>query len=222
MSNQPEKILVTDFDGTMTQQDFYELVLQHLLEDDVPDFWTQYRTGKITHFEALQGYFANIRVDEPTLLALVARMELDPDLRTATSLLRASHWKVIVASAGCRWYIDRLLAEAEVEIEVHANPGEFRSGEGLQMTLPESSPFFSSTIGIDKAGIVQHHLDRGAVVAFAGDGFPDADAARLVAGELRFARGALATVLDREGLPYHSFKTWSDIARKLTATEAAR
>jgi 2-hydroxy-3-keto-5-methylthiopentenyl-1-phosphate phosphatase len=90
------------------------------------------------------------------------------------------------------------------------------------MTLPESSPFFSSTIGIDKAGIVRHYLDQGATVAFAGDGFPDADAARLVAGELRFARGALATVMDREGLPYHDYTTWSDIARKLSAMENLR
>lgn len=222
MSNQADKIFVTDFDGTMTQQDFYELVLQKLLPADAPDFWSQYLSGSITHFEALQGYFAAIRADEAEIFRIIDEMQIDPDLKSAIEMLHAAQWKVIVASAGCKWYIDQLLTGAEVDIEVHANPGKFCSGGGLQMTLPESSPFFSSTIGIDKAGIVQHYLDRGATVAFAGDGFPDADAARLVAGELRFARGALATVMDREGLPYHSFKTWSDIARKLTATEAAR
>lgn len=219
MSNQPGKILVTDFDGTMTQQDFYELVVQNLLDDNVPDYWSEYRNGVITHFEALRGYFANIRVDERAILELIAQMQLEPDLRSAIVLLHAAHWKVIVASAGCRWYIDRLLAEAEVEIEVHANPGEFRAGQGLQMALPQDSPFFSKMLGIDKAGIVKHYLDDGAIVAFAGDGYPDADAARLVRDDLRFARGALATVLDREGLPYHSFATWSDIARKLAAAE---
>jgi len=219
MSNQLGNILVTDFDGTMTQRDFYDLVMQNLLPAAVPDYWIQYRSGTITHFEALRGYFSHIRADEETLLQLVAEMQIDPDLRPAIELLQAAHWQVVVASAGCRWYIDRLLAGAEVEIEVHANPGEFRSGEGLQMSLPHKSPFFSTMLGIDKAAIVQHYLNAGCTVAFAGDGFPDTDAARLVPDDLRFARGALASVLDREGLPYQTFETWSDIARALTASE---
>jgi 2-hydroxy-3-keto-5-methylthiopentenyl-1-phosphate phosphatase len=52
-------------------------------------------------------------------------------------------------------------------------------------------------------------------VAFAGDGFPDADAARLVSSELRFARGDLAHVLTKEGLAFHRFEHWSEIAQVL-------
>jgi 2-hydroxy-3-keto-5-methylthiopentenyl-1-phosphate phosphatase len=52
-------------------------------------------------------------------------------------------------------------------------------------------------------------------VAFAGDGFPDAESARLVPGPLRFARADLATVLDQERLQYRPFGSWSDIARLL-------
>jgi 2-hydroxy-3-keto-5-methylthiopentenyl-1-phosphate phosphatase len=54
-------------------------------------------------------------------------------------------------------------------------------------------------------------------VAFAGDGFPDAESARLVPGEMRFARGDLADVLTSENLEFHPFATWSNIARSLLA-----
>ena len=75
----------------------------------------------------------------------------------------------------------------------------------------------SQMLGVDKKEIVRRFVADGRLVAFAGDGFPDADPARLVPGDLRFARGDLATVLRTEGLPFHAFETWSDIARVLLA-----
>ena len=50
-------------------------------------------------------------------------------------------------------------------------------------------------------------------------GGPRRYAARLVPGELRFARGDLADVLTREGLPFRPFEAWSDVARDLLRRE---
>jgi 2,3-diketo-5-methylthio-1-phosphopentane phosphatase len=208
-------VLVSDFDGTMTRHDFYKLAIESLLPPDTPDHWAEYRTGAITHFEALQRYFASIRASEADVLAVVDRMELDPQLPAAVAQLRRAGWNMVVTSAGCDWYIRRLLAAAGVEVEVHANPGRFEPGRGLLMQLPTSSRYLSPTLGIDKARVVRRHLDEGRTVAFAGDGFPDAESARLVPGDLRFARGDLADVLRREALTFHGFDTWSDIARVL-------
>src|SRR4051794_34626000 len=69
------KVLVTDFDGTMTRRDFYKLAIERLLPPDTPDFWAEYRAGAITHFEALRRYFASIRSSEDEVLAVVACME---------------------------------------------------------------------------------------------------------------------------------------------------
>jgi 2-hydroxy-3-keto-5-methylthiopentenyl-1-phosphate phosphatase len=52
-------------------------------------------------------------------------------------------------------------------------------------------------------------------VGFAGDGFPDEEAARLVQADLRFARGDLAAVLGSAKLQFQPFDTWSDIAHTL-------
>lgn len=211
-------VLVTDFDGTMTRHDFYKLAVESLLPPDVPDYWAEYRTGAITHFEALRRYFASIRAGTREVLDVVARMELDPDLPWAVSDLRKAGWQVVVTSAGCDWYIRHLLAEAGVPLEVHANPGHFEPGRGLLMEMPTDSPYLSRTLGVDKARVVRTHLDAGRTVAFAGDGFPDAEPARLVPEGLRFARGDLADVLDREGLSFRPFEAWSDIARVLLST----
>ena len=210
-----EKVLVTDFDGTMTRHDFYKLAITSLIPPDTPAYWDEYRAGTLTHFEALRSYFATIRTTEAEILAVVNRMELDPNLPAAVEQLRRAGWSVIVTSAGCDWYIRKLLAAAGVEVEVHANPGRFEPGAGLVMEMPADSLYRSPTLGVDKAGVVRHHLAAGHTVAFAGDGFPDAEAARLVPAELRFARADLADVLRSEQLPFQPFDTWSDIATAL-------
>jgi 2,3-diketo-5-methylthio-1-phosphopentane phosphatase len=208
-------VLVSDFDGTMTRHDFYQLAIASLLPAETPDYWAQYRAGVITHFEALRSYFAAMRATEQEVVAVVSRMELHPGLRPAVESLQQAGWRVVVASAGCAWYIHRLLATEGVELEVFANPGRFEAGKGLLMEMPAQSAYWSPTLGVDKAGLVRAHLAAGATVAFAGDGFPDADSARLVTADLRFARGDLANVLRREGLVFHPFDQWADIARVL-------
>lgn len=210
------KILVSDFDGTMTQQDFYRLALERLVPPGGPDYWSQYRAGQMTHFEALQAYFAEIQGSEKDVLSLVDQMQLDPHLGASVARLKRHGWRVVVTSAGCAWYIRHLLGN--LEIEVCANPGSFVDGQGLKMELPIRESYFSPTLGVDKAGVVRRFLEQGFTVAFAGDGFPDLDPARMVANDLRFARGDLARELAREKLPFHTFDWWSEIAARLVTS----
>jgi 2-hydroxy-3-keto-5-methylthiopentenyl-1-phosphate phosphatase len=220
-SSEPPKsaVLVSDFDGTMTQFDFYRLAIESLIPATCPDYWAEYRRGEMTHFEALRSYFLEIDASEEQVLECVSRMQLDPKLRRSVAALRAADWEVVVTSAGCDWYIQRLLKQAQVSLEVHANPGTFQAGQGLRMELPTTSPFLSPTIGIDKQAVVQHWQASALRVAFAGDGFPDIDAARRVPGDLRFARGDLAVALREEGLEYRGFEVWSDVAQALLSKE---
>jgi 2-hydroxy-3-keto-5-methylthiopentenyl-1-phosphate phosphatase len=199
----------------MTRHDFYRLAVERLLPSDVPNYWEAYRAGRMTHFEALQAYFAAIRADEAAVNAVIAAMEPDPDMADEVGRLRAAGWDVVVASAGCEWYIHRLLRELVGRVEIHANPGEFVPGRGLLMRPAAESPFYSPTHGIDKAAIVRSALRSGRLVAYAGDGYPDREPALLVPAERRFARGDLAESLTRDGIPYRPFDRWSDVARAL-------
>ena len=209
------RILVSDFDGTMTKYDFFDLVRQELPSVATRDYWKEYGDGKLTHFEALAGIFASIGTDRPTLENLVDRMELDLLLRDSVGRLRAAGWEIIIASAGCDWYIHRLLGLAGVQLEVHAIPGVFAPETGLQLSLPVDSPFFKRETGIDKSAIVRAALARDPNAAFAGDGRPDLAPARLVQPGRRFARGWLAHHLQKNGEVFRPFETWSQMADQL-------
>jgi 2-hydroxy-3-keto-5-methylthiopentenyl-1-phosphate phosphatase len=216
------KILVTDFDGTLTRREFYGLAQERLIPRDLPDFFEEYRHRRMTHFEALAAIFSRIRASDEQIEQLLTDMVLEPRLKELAEALQAAGWEVVVTSAGCEWYINELLHQAGVELIVHANPGilwtpgnPWRPEGGLEMTLPKASPFYSPTHGIDKAAVVRDAQQCAKIVAFAGDGYPDLPAAELVPAELRFARSMLAEALAERGLAYRPFEAWAEVAEAM-------
>ena len=220
MSESTRKVLVSDFDGTMTRRDFYQLVAERLLPPGTPDYWARIPRRAVDPLRRPERLLRRGRPRRGALREIARDMGLDPDLRDDVRRLRSSGWAVVVASAGCAWYIGRLLDEAGVVLQVHANPGEVVDGR-LVMELPRTSPVFSPSTGIDKPGVVRLALATHDVVAFAGDGPPDLEPALLVRPELRFATGHLAGELERLGEGFHRFERWSEVARTLAGGEVA-
>lgn len=218
-----QSVLVSDFDGTMTNNDFYKLAAARLLPATALESWQAYREGRLTHFEALRQIFSQIRTPVAELEALIHEMGLDASLAGDIARLRKAGWQVVVTSAGCAWYIERLLTWAGLEIgphgdlEVYANPGSYSEQTGLVMSRPENSLFRSQELGVNKAGVVAQYRKQGFQVAYAGDGWADLDAALLVGPDLRFAKADLAQALRERGEPFQFFETWTEVAAALVA-----
>jgi 2,3-diketo-5-methylthio-1-phosphopentane phosphatase len=205
-------ILITDFDGTLTRRDFYDLIRERLVPAGTPDYHAEWRAGRMDHFDFLNAYFQAMHAGWDDIARVLDDMRVDPDWASALEAFEDAGWDVVVASAGCSWYIDR--------VEVHSNPGRFDPATGLVMERPTSSPYFSQSVGIDKPAVVRAAIDSGADrVVFAGDGLPDLEAAMLVGPDDRFARGDLAKELDRRGESYQSFRRWSEIPHRLIGFE---
>lgn len=213
-ASQPRRVFVTDFDGTFTRHDFYNLFLEQLYPPGAPDQWAAFTAGRITHFECLRNIYAHVPVGEARLREFVKQLHVPPSVPDAVAKLTAAGWEVVVASAGSRWYIDQILAAAGLSLPVHTNGGRI-VGDCLVMELPTESPFFHPHAGIDKAAVVRSFLDRGCEVAFAGDGFTDAPPALLVPPQLRFATGYLAGRLKERGESFCEFAAWPEIAAML-------
>ena len=210
------KIFISDYDGTITDKDFYSLLAERYIPADTPDYFAQYREGRITHFEAMSAYFAFAPTEEKKLEELLAASEADPELGASAALLQRAGWELLVVSAGSSWYVERVLRRAGVTATVYSNPGRIENGRGLVLEkLDPSSPYHSASVGVDKSAVVRHALQLAEMVAFAGDGPPDLEPALLVRPELRFARGFLADALQERGEAFQPFSRWSEIARQL-------
>ena len=210
------KILVSDYDGTITDKDFYSLLAEHYIPRDTPDYFARYREGRMTHFEAMAAYFAFAPAEERQLDELLAASEVDAEFSGSVALLARSGWELWVVSAGSSWYIERVFRQLGVAPRVYSNPGRVEKGRGLVLEkFDPASPFHSPSVGVDKSAVVRHALHVAGTVAFAGDGPPDLDSALLVQPDLRFARAFLAEALRERGEAFRPFSRWSEIAREL-------
>ena len=205
----PRHTLISDFDGTLAAVDFYAVARQHLIPPGAPDLFADHLAGSLSHFDCLAQTYARIDKPEAEVVARVREMRVEPGLPGLVRQLDAAGWDLVVASAGCRWYIDILLDG--LAVEVHANGGAFEAGRGLVMTRELGSPYYCERVGTDKPAIVRAALARGGRVAYAGDGFTDAPALKLVEPHLRFARADAAAALDAEGLAYRGFARWAEV-----------
>jgi len=210
------RILVSDYDGTITGNDFYSLLAERYIPAHTRDYFADYRAGLMTHFDAMAAYFAFTPSDEASLDELLTASAPDPQLADAVARLERAGWELIIVSAGSSWYIERVLERTGVKAKVYSNPGRIVSGKGLEIErLPADSPFYSEDVGVDKAAVVRDALKRAETVAFAGDGPPDIHPALLVPAEMRFARGFLAQELRARNESYRPFRRWSEIAGQL-------
>jgi 2,3-diketo-5-methylthio-1-phosphopentane phosphatase len=210
-----ERVLVSDFDGTITKHDFYQQVVDRLLKPVDIEPWSLYTSGKLSHFDALARIFSKIRASEDQMEDVLTHLELDVGFAESIHNLQHAGWEIVVVSNGCRWYIDRMLARLNLQLQVYSNPGRYTPTHGLQLSRPTDSPFYCEETGIDKALVVRHFLREAKQVAFAGDGRPDLRPALLVPEKLRFAKSWLANQLEAIHENYRRFENWSEIADHL-------
>ena len=114
-------VLITDFDGTVTERDFYLLILERYMDPGAMRIWEDYRAGKLTHFEAMQSFFSHAPADEAELEKLLRDTEPDPAFGSAARRLQDQGWDLIIVSAGSSWYIERILQTTGVKATVYSS-----------------------------------------------------------------------------------------------------
>ena len=204
-------ILVTDFDGTFTRRDFFDLILERHDPPGAREGWQRFVDGELTHSEGIAAVFAALRTDESGADALVDALDPAPGTAAAVRRLQEAGWEIVVASAGCRWYIDRLMVRLGLSVTIHASPGAFSPETGLVMTPDPAARFFHPETGIDKPAVVLDALDRDPVVAYAGDSNTDREAAMFVPAQRRLITGWLRRRFAEEGMAFVGFANWDEI-----------
>ena len=172
---------VSDFDGTITDDDFFTYASKAFFDEKSLAPWLRYKKGEISHFEALKEMFAKIRVPLDELNSFMNTIPVDAGFIAAAQICHAKNIPVYICSAGCNYYIDYLIGNIikEYNITLVTNQSSYNPQTGLIMQMPlAENPYFSPETGISKAAIVEHLHREGYKVIYAGDGLPDYDAAR--------------------------------------------
>ena len=184
--------LVSDFDGTISDDDFFYYASDRYLGKEALAPWDEYMQGKKAHFVALAEIYGSLRVDKAEMDAFIRKIRVDPHFEAVADYCAQKQIPLYICSAGCDYYINVRIGNLidKYKIKVISNHGEYSTEKGLHLTPPaKDSPFYDSNIGVNKASIVKYLQNLGYKVVFCGDGMPDLRAAE--AADKVFARKIL-------------------------------
>jgi 2-hydroxy-3-keto-5-methylthiopentenyl-1-phosphate phosphatase len=198
--------VVLDWDGTVTERDTLDLVLQEFGDTEVYDR-VEAELGKtLTLDEVIAQEFATVtaRLGEVTDW-LLGQARIRPGFG---ELARSRH--PLVVSSGFHELIEPLLVREGLlaDVELRANRVEPRAdGWRVRFRVTDPCPICGEPC---KRG----DLPEG-MVLYAGDGYSDRCAA--LAADLVYATGSLARWLAERGIPYRPLTTFLDLAAELAA-----
>ena len=204
--------LISDFDGTLTPEDFFWYVSERWLDAEALEPWQRYLDGKLSHLEALNLIFSRIREPAAAFDAFIKEIPFDPAFVKTAALCREKNIPFYICSAGCDYYIERIIGAyiREYGIRLVTNHGTYSPDSGLKMFPPaEGSPFYDPEVGISKAALVKKVKEEGYRVIFAGDGPPDI--APAAAADVVFAKRILLEECRKRHIRTCRFDGFEDI-----------
>ena len=205
-----EFIFISDFDGTMSERDFYHIVMDKYLGQKGQELYASWKRDEMLDVEFLTTVFKAMNRSEKEIDEDILSITIDNYLPTFIENLKVAGGDFLILSAGTKYYIERLLAIKEMHgIEVISNDGKY-GNRGITLIPPaKENPFYSERYGIDKAKVVQSLKQKYKRVYFAGDSGPDVNAALLA--DVAFAKGQLIPLLEAKEVKHIPFTSFSQV-----------
>ncbi len=169
--------LVSDFDGTISDNDFFFYIAEQYFDEKMLAPWQQYLAGQKKHFDALNEMFANLSISENELKNFISGIKIDKTFYSLIKFCKNENIPVYVCSAGCDYYIKELLRDniTTYNLKVVSNTGSYSPEHGLKMS--PNKEFFDKNLGVSKTNLVKQLIAQNYFVIYCGDGIPDIEPA---------------------------------------------
>jgi len=202
------RVVLSDFDGTITKRDVAEL----LLEEFTGDAWLEIerRHAQLGTRETLRREFDLVRATREQVLAAAERLaELDPTFPPFLRYCRQNGIAVEIVSEGFDAYLDHLLRAWGLDVPFRTNRAEF-DGDRIVLTHPYEDRT-CTLCGTCKMGRVLQLRGRGDRVAYVGNGISDICPA--LEADLVFAKDDLLRLCREHGRDHVPFLDFADVQR---------
>lgn len=205
--------LISDFDGTISIDDFFWCAIKEYLDDNSLQPWNDYLDKKITHFEALSKIFGQIRAPKEDFDRFIDVFPIEEKFVDTLALCNSKGIEFYIVSAGADYYIKRILdriVPETLKYNLITNKSIYQKEQGLKLIKHSADyEFYDEKVGVTKPGVVQFLKDKNHFCIFAGDGRPDFPAAKLA--DVVFARKALLELCTTENLKTEVFDSYQNI-----------
>jgi 2,3-diketo-5-methylthio-1-phosphopentane phosphatase len=204
--------LISDFDGTITKEDFFNMAVDKLLSPEALKPWHDYVSGKITHIDALTGIFSQIRLSQDELDKFIDTIHIDKHFYDVMDFCAKHKIPVYICSAGTKYYIEKKIG-GEIKkygIKLVSNDAVYSPEKGLRLISPDKNdPFYDENTGISKEALVEKLNKEGYFTVYAGDGRPDLLPSKKA--KTVFAKSILLDMCRKENIKTEKFENFKDI-----------
>jgi len=215
-----EFIFFSDFDNTITNKDFYKIVIEKHLGEKGIQLYNDWKAKKMKDVDFLNMVFSSMDSSEEEVISDILTIPFDMDAHSLIKEIKEAGGDFIILSAGADYYIKELLEYYGIEgVKIISNPSEYRDG-GIHIMQDYDSPYYSDVYGVDKALVVKDFKDKAKRIFYAGDSGPDLKAAEQA--DIIFAKGTLQKLLKDEGYPFIPINSFKEIKDYLVKTEVIK
>ncbi len=202
---------VSDFDGTLTDRDFYHIVMDKYLKDWAWEYYEEWRKTRKINVEFLNKIFGAMDRSEEEIMEDILELPIDPYAADFIKKVESCQGDFFILSAGTSYYIKKLLAHLNINnVTVISMEGKYQN-RGITIMPDPQSEYYSSIFGVDKAKVVKALKEKYEKVYFAGDSEPDIGAAK--AADCAFARNDLQQQLTEQNIPFIPFNKYNEVER---------
>ncbi len=209
-----KRLILCDFDGTISQNDMGYLLLNQFCSGDWESIDRDYGEGKIGSKEAYTRISKILKGNQESVIDFVREhSSIDPHFKSFYRYCLENEVEVKIVSDGLDFYIRTILDVHHLsEIPFYSNTTRVRTGGRTDIIFPYASEA-CGLCGTCKKEIIRIHRNQYEKIFFVGDGLSD----RCAAGEsdFVFAKSFLYSFCIDQDITCHFFENFSDILKDL-------
>ena len=216
-------VLLSDFDGTITNLDTAFFLLDKFVEEDWRIFNVQYRKGKITLEECIQKQYSMFAVPKHLMLKeLEKAVSFRSNFNKLIDYCRIQNIPFIIVSAGLDFVINHFLKQKGLanSIKVHSVKTTITEN-GIELAFPKLLDRESTNF---KDDLVINYKKQGHRVIYIGDGPSDYQAIKQADYRFSIKNSRLAELCRKNRIAHQEIDDFQEVidALKLTSYRLER
>ena len=207
-----------DFDGTITQVDATDAVLETFALPAWREWEQRWVDGEITSQECLSRQVELIRADHETVVRFAADLPIDEGILALNRRCLEQHIPLTILSDGLDLVVEAVLRRHDLlHIPVFSNHIRWDEKGIPSLSFPFSMQQCESGAGTCKCSLAQSSDPSFFRTVYIGDGRSD----QCVSGKMQtlFAKGSLRNWCEAQKITYFPFETLTDVTERIFATK---
>ena len=206
------KTLITvycDFDGTITQKDVIDLILEKLATPEWLNIESRWVEGEIGSKECLSLQVPLIKGGWTAIESIIKEIKIDPFFKSFSKWCNEKQIPLVIVSEGLHKVITSILSREDIKVaSVWSNKLELNKDERFIMQFPYPPKSKDCKLGLCKCQIVEQ-ISQGELKIVIGDGLNDT--CWIQKADLIFAKSKLLNYCQVNKIPCQPFENFSTI-----------